>query len=556
VPGTNVVRGKVVGRDADGTKRDRATRIGEHMSYQLLEEMEDWEEDTDKLLHVLPIMGTVFRKTWFDPTMGRNRSEMVTPDKLIVNYWAKSFETVPRYTHEIDLYPYEIEERIRGGIFRDVELGTPIGDEKHPSSDDEDAPHCFLEQYRRIDLDDDGYPEPYIVTIHKDSHNVVRIVANYDEDSVEIDENSGEIKRISTVGYCTKYGFIPSPDGSFYDVGFGSLLNPLNESVNTVINQLLDAGTLANAGGGFIGTGLRMGSGPITRKPGRWQPVDATGAMLRDNIVPHMDKEPSGVLFSLLGLLIDAGKDISSTKDIMLGDQGGANMTATTTLALVEQGQKVFSAIYKRIHRSLKSEMKKLYNLNRIYLPPEAYFNVLDEPKAIAQNDYAAGDVDVIPISDPSMVSDMQKMARAEFLMQFIGDPEMNAGEIKRRMLEAAGIDRIDELMASEPPPPSPDAIKAEMEAKRNEAEIIRIAAEVRHIEAKIGETVAKAIKAIADAEKAEAGPQLEMYKSQLQSLLALATNQTEVDDGENDEGGMGGMAQKPGNAEIPPLPG
>jgi chaperonin GroES len=207
----------------------------------------------------------------------------------------------------------------------------------------------------------------------------------------------------------------------------------------------------------------------------------------------------------------------------MLGDQQGANQTATTTLALVEQGQKVFSAIYKRIHRSLKAELKKLYRLNRIYLPPESYFNVLDEPRAIAQKDYAGDDIDVVPVSDPTMVSDMQKLARAEFLMQFAADPMFDAVEIRRRMLEAASIDRIDEVMAKEPPPPDPMAIKAQSDADRNQAEIIHTAAKVRLIEAQIAKTVADAMKAIAEAEAAEAGPQLDVYKAEINALLGMA---------------------------------
>lgn len=542
VPGTSIVKGKVIGRDQDGKKRDRAARIGEHMSFQLTEEMEEWEEDTDRLLHVLPIVGTVFRKTWFDPTLGRNRSEMIQADRLVVNYWAKSFSTVPRYTHEIELYPYEIEERIRTGVFRDVDLGLSHGTDKQPSESDDDAPHVFLEQYRRLDLDKDGYAEPYIVTVHKETTTVVRIVANYDEDAVQVD-HEGRISRIEPVEYCTKYGFIPSPDGSFYDVGFGSLLNPLNESVNTVINQLLDAGTLQNAGGGFIGSGLRMGSGPIQVKPGKWQPVNASGSMVRDNIVPHVFNQPSTVLFQLLGLLIEAGRDISSVKDIMLGDQKGANQTATTTIAMVEQGQKVFSAIYKRIHRAMKQELKKLYRLNRIYLPPESYFNVLDEPKAIAQQDYVEEDVDVVPVSDPTMVSDMQKMARAEFLMQFREDPAMDRMEITKRILEAASIDKVEEVLAQEAPGPTPDMIQAETEAKKVESEIIERAAKVRLMEAQIAESGAKAMKAIAEAEAAEPGLQLEQYKAELQTLLGMAKAEQQAQPAPQPQGGMSGPA-------------
>lgn len=556
VPGTNIVKGKIIGQDKDGAKRDRAARVSEHMSYQLTDEMEEWEEDTDRMLHVLPIVGVVFRKTWFDRTLGRNCSEMIPAQRLVVHYWAKSFKTVPRCTQEIELYPYEVEERVRSGTYRQCELGPPQGTEKHPSQPDDDAPHLFLEQHRRLDLDKDGYPEPYIVTIHKDTAKVVRIVANYDEDSVQVDPTDGQISRVEPVEYFTKYGFIPAPDGSFYDVGFGSLLNPLNESVNTVINQLLDAGTLSNAGGGFIGSGLRMGSGSIKVRLGRWEPVEVGGNKVRESIVPHQHPQPSPVLFQLLGLLIEAGKDISSVKDIMLGDQQGANVPATTTLALVEQGQKVFSAIYKRIHRSLKQELRKLYRLNRIYLPPESYFNVLDQPKAIKQDDYSKDDVDVAPISDPTMVSDMQKMARAEFLTQFANDPDFDSWEIKNRVLEAASIDKIDEMRAKEAPPPAPEMIRAEAEARKASADALMKAAETRLIEAKIAETGAKAIKALAEAEAAEIGPQMEQYKAELSALQVMlkTATQSEAGNGPANGGGVRPVASAPVNPEGAPV--
>jgi chaperonin GroES len=452
-----------------GVKQQRADRIAQHMSYQLLDEMKSWEEDTDRLLHVQPIVGTVFRKTYFDPAKG-NCSELVMADDLVVNYHAKPSETPPRMTQHVRLYPYQITERKRDGRFlEDFEPGLAPGQDG-----DDEAPHLFLEQHRLLDLDEDGYPEPYCVTVHKETAQVVRIVARFDQEGVQLNDRD-EVIRVDAVDYFTKYGFIPAPDGSYYDVGFGHLLNPINETVNTVLNQLLDAGTLANTGGGFIGRGLKLKGGPITFRPGEWKPVDAPGGTIKDNMVPLVFPGPSPVLFELLGMLVEAGREVASVKDVLTGDTGekGA-MTATTTLALIEQGLKVFTSIYKRVHRSLKNELDKLYRLNRIYMSPEQYQNVLDVPPDILQQlqgDYAAGDVDVIPVSDPSVVTDMQKLGRAQFLTEMMmnGNPFLNGKEVTLRALKAANVEDAEMLVVDPPPQPDPKVMAIEAKAKTDQ---------------------------------------------------------------------------------------
>lgn len=430
----------------DGEKRARAGRISRHMSYQLSEEMEEWDEDTDRLLHVLPIVGCLFRKTWFDPGLRRNVSLMVLPTDLVVHYSTKSLETAPRITQEIELHPHEITEKIRSGLWRNEELGRPAD----ADANDDDAPHSFLEQHRLLDLDDDGYPEPYIVTVHKETSKVMRIVARYDESGILVNPK-GEVTRIEPIQYFVKYGFIPSPDGGFYDVGFGVLLNPINAAVNTVINQMLDAGTLQNTGGGFIGGGLKIKGGNLRLRLGEYKVVDAPGTTVAQNVVPLQHPGPSPVLFQLLGLLVDAGREIASIKDILTGE-APKNQPAATTMAMIEQGMKVFTAIYKRIHRSLKRELKMLYRLNRIYMDPEVYFTVLDEPEAIAQADYEDKSMDVIPVSDPNVVTDMQKMARAQFVGEFKDDPWIDGREARRRMFDAASIEDVDTLLLDKLP--------------------------------------------------------------------------------------------------------
>ena len=545
IQGTDVVKGKVVGADdgipatdpqtgepvmqegqpgedgqpgepqqvwevEPGAKREKAERIARHMSWQLTEEMEDWEEDTDKLLHMLPIIGCCFRKTYFSRELGTNVSELVAPMKLVVNNSARSLETVPRITQVFELYPYQITERVRGGLYLDRDFGTP-GD----AGNDTDAEHEFLEQHRFIDLDDDDYPEPYIVTVHKDTVQVVRIVANYDETSAVFNDK-GQVKRIERIGYFTKYSFMPSPDGGFYDMGFGALLGPIGEAVNSTLNQMLDAGSLANAGGGFIGKGARLPSGSMRRRLGEWKKIDTPGAVLKDNIVPLPADGPSPVLFQLLGLLIEAGKEISSVQDVLTGEAPGKNASPTTTLALIEQGMQVFTAIYKRIFRAEKRELKKLFRLNARYLDPKGYFTVLDEAEAIARDDYDDSTIDVVPVADPKAVTNMQKLGRAQLLMEFANDPLMNRLEIRRRFLEQAGIEDIDELLLEEAPP------DAELMERADKIDIEKRKLELKLLEAEIDRalTQAKIIKLLADAEGVEAGQQIEMWREEMRTLV------------------------------------
>lgn len=470
VDGSTVVKGKVLGQPSD-QKQARADRIGHHMSWQLLEEMDGWEEDTDRLLHMLPVTGCVFRKTWFDPVKGHNCSELIAPDKFVVNYWAKDLESCPRSTQVCEFYPHEIEAKFRGGSWLRHDFGEATN-----ANGDEQAPHTFLEQHRLLDLDDDKYPEPYVVTVHKETRRVVRIAARYDEDGVYANDN-GEVTCIKPVRYYTKYGFIPSPDGSFYDIGFGQLLNALNETINSTLNQLLDAGHLANTQGGFLGSGVSIKSGTLRFSPGEWKKADTAGATLKDNIVPLPVGQPSAVLFQLLGMLIEAARDITATKDILTGETQQSNQPVGTTLAMIEQGLKVFTAIYKRIHRSLRSELGCLYRLNRLYLPQTQYFEFQDQQEAVAQEDYA-DDIDVLPVSDPSTVSDMQKLGRAQYLGQFLGKG-WDDMKIIERMLEAASVPDIEELKPKGPPQPDPKVL---VETAKLENDKQRIALEARKV--------------------------------------------------------------------------
>jgi chaperonin GroES len=533
------------------------------MSYQLKEEMTEWEEDTDKMLHMLPILGTVFRKTYFDAMKGRNVSELIFPKYLVVNNFARDMETAPRVTHEFELYPDEITERVRSDMFLDIELGSPTdymeredayGDtgDSRMSAGDDDAPHVFLEQHRSLDLDEDGYGEPYIVTVHKDTSQVVRIIPRFEKEDVFINKR-GEIAKIEAINYFTKFSFIPSPDGSFYDIGYGDLLYNINSSINSIINQLLDAGHLANTGGGFIGKGLRIKGGNIRLRPGEWKISDSTGAALKDSIVPIPHAQPSPVLFELLGMLIESGKEVASMKDIMSGEQA-SNQTAAATMALIEQGMTSFKAVYKRFYRSLKQEFKKLYKLNSIYLSQEEYFNVMDSQHVISVEDYNTEDVDIVPVADISAITNMQKITKAEFLQQFIDDPSIDGLEIRRRIFEAWNIERVDELVAKVPPAPDPmvefgktslenERIKLELEAAKikiqeNDSETKRLTAE------------ANAVESLAKAEGVEVGTQLDSYKQELEELKFNLELGKQLDERSDDTRRVGSVETPSNNQE------
>ncbi|MBL4591180.1 MAG: hypothetical protein JKY96_04405 [Phycisphaerales bacterium] len=460
ISGTQVVKAKVSGFDIDGDKHKAAIRVGKHMSYQILEEMENWEEEMDKLCIILPIVGSVFKKTYFSPSLGRNISELVYPKDFVVNYWTKDLETSPRQTHVLELSKNDIYERVAMDIYIDADVDTSVetidsSEEERsgleaPSDNDDSTPYVFLEQHRFLDLDDDGYAEPYVVTVNLDTKNVVRIVRRWDDDGVSLKED-GTVIQIKAVGYFTKFSFVPNPDGGFYDIGFGTLLGPINNTVNTLINQLVDSGTLNNLNAGFISRGIRIKGGRKAFELGEWKTVNSTSDDLRKGIVPLPTKEPSQVLFSLLSMMIESANKLGSVTDMLTGENPGQNQPATTTMAVIEQGLKVFSSIYKRMHRSLKKEFKKLYRLNRIYLPPESYFQVLDLGEegamSIFQNDYSVDVTNVQPSADPNVASESQRLMKVQALLELVEMGTINPQAVTRRILEAQEQPNIEELM-------------------------------------------------------------------------------------------------------------
>lgn len=506
--GKEIVKAKITGDDPDGQKRKKADRIGEHMTYQVLEEMPEWEPGHDRLFHIMPVSGSVFKKTWFDPALGRNVSKLVNLDDVVINMNADPEETPDTISHIRELTKNQALERINAGLYVDISEVTDV-----PEKDDEDEKFPFIEQHGLFDLDGDGYKEPYIVTLFEDSRKVARVVRRFDEENILM--NGNKIVKVTADEYFTKYDFMPSFDNTYYGTGFGAILGPLNNVVNTLINQLADAGTIANLGGGFIGAKARFQSGQQGFKPGEFKKVDYMGDDIRKAILPLQGANPSQVTFMLLEMLLGAGEKLASTTDVMTGQQPGPNVAAATVVALIEQGQQVLSSIQRRIHRSMKNEFKKLYLLNRKFLQPQSYFRVLDNPRVIYKTDYEGDNTDVQPVSDPSIVSEAHKLAKAEALFQTRNEPGVNQQEIMRRYYKALGMPDIESLFQKQQGPPPQLMLEIEkLKLKRQELGIKDV-----EVKAKVEKMESEMILNIAKAEAQEAGHQINQYKQTLEEI-------------------------------------
>ena len=584
ISNNEVVKCKVYGKDDDGEMHKRADRISRHMTYQVMEEDEGWEENTDKTLLVQAIAGTAIKKSYFDPVRGHNVSELVLPNDFVVNYYTKSIAESPRVSHRILLSSNDLHERQVRGVFLKVE------DEVQPSlpnvsmltqakedaqgvrqqSGDPDTPYEFFETHFWHDFDEDGYKEPYIAYIRRDTGKIYRIVARYFEDSIEY--HNGEIIRIKPEQYFTKYGFVPSPDGGFYDLGFGVLLGPTNDSVNTIVNQLIDAGTMSVTGGGFLGRGVKIKGGDYTFKPHEWKRVDSTGDDLRANIFPLPIREPNGVSFQLLQLLINYGERIAGATDMMTGVSPGQNTPAETSRNVVEQGMKVFNGIYKRTWRAMKEEFQKLYRLNQLYLPSEPVeFEYNNELQFVLPDDYSMDMKLVKPAADPNVVSDSQRQMQAQAVLQLAqSSGGFNMYEVQKRYLDALKVNAIDQIL---PDPKGPNAIKPgpsekmQIEKMKNDERqmnhqlkfklgIAKLMQQAELEQAKITELQAKAILELEQADGVKSGHAIAMLEAQIGAkrahvdgiIKSIEMMQNLEKEANNDGAGIQGMEDVPRN--------
>jgi len=584
ISNNEVVKCKVYGKDDDGEMHKRADRVSRHMTYQVMEEDEGWEENTDKTLLVQAISGTAIKKSYFDPVKGHNVSELVLPNDFVVNYYTKSIPESPRVSHRILLSSNDLHERQVRGLFLKIEDEPPpttpnqsmLTNAREDAqgvrmpTGDPDTPYEFFETHFWHDFDEDGYKEPYIAYIRRDTSKIYRIVARYFEDSIEY--HNGEIIRIKPEQYFTKYGFVPSPDGGFYDLGYGVLLGPTNDSVNTIVNQLIDAGTMSVTGGGFLGRGVKIKGGDYTFKPHEWKRVDSTGDDLRANIFPLPIREPNGVSFQLLQLLINYGERIAGATDIMTGVSPGQNTPAETSRNTVEQGMKVFNGIYKRTWRAMKEEFQKLYRLNQLYLPSEPVeFEYNSELSFVLPDDYAMDMKLVKPAADPNVVSDSQRQMQAQAVLQLATSTGgFNMYEVQKRYLDALKVSAIDQIL---PDPKGPNAIKPgpsekmQIEKMKNDERqmnhqlrfklgIAKLMQEAELQQAKITELQAKAVLELEQADGVKSGHAIAMLEAQIGAkrahvdgiIKSIEMMQNLEKEASNDGAGIQGMENIPRN--------
>lgn len=478
VRGAKLVETEVFGKDPQAQYQERAKRVAEYMSWCLLVKDDDYESDTYKLFMMLAIVGVVFRKIYWNPVLQRTVIELINPENVVVNNNVKSLKLARRTTHKIAMYKNDIVERERLGLFlEDYDYNPTPGmsesiinpEIQSDNTTDKDPQIEIYEQHTFLDLDEDGYAEPYIVTVCKKDLKIKRIVARYQLKNVSFTDDKKQIKAIKADQYFTDYHFIPNFDGTYYSIGFGTLLLPINEAVNTTFNQLLDAGRLLNERPIFLGAGCRIKDGEYKLKPGRMYKMEGAGGMdLKNSIVPLPVEEPSRVMFELLGMLVQSGKELASVSDILSGDMPSQNSPATTVLALIKQGLTQYNATHKYVLKSFQKEFKLIYITMSRNLDIQEYIDFCNDKNA-GLDDFKEDDLHVRPVADPNMSSDAVRLATAQAVAQM---PAVDHIAATRMMLQAMNVPdaQIQLLLPSNPPPP-PEVQKMMAETQKIQAE-------------------------------------------------------------------------------------
>jgi len=443
----------------------QSQRVKEFMNFQLTHVMEEYEPELDQMLFHLPLSGSAFRKIYFDNTLGRPVSKFVSSEDLVVPYEATDLHTCSRITHVVKMMSNDLRKFQVSGFYRDIPVGEPSegdpsevqdkideldGKQKTYTKDDV---YTLLEMH--VDLDLPGYEDaneageetgirlPYIVTIEEGSNQILSIRRNWNEtDPLKIKKQ-----------YFVHYKFLPGL--GFYGFGLIHMLGGLTKTATSVLRQLIDAGTLVNLPAGFKARGLRIRDDDQPLVPGEFRDVDAPAGDLRASLMTLPYKEPSGTLFNLLGFVIDSGKSFAAVADMKLGEGNEVNPVGTT-MALLERGMKVMSAIHKRMHAAQGKEFKLLAKLFAESLPPVYPYQIVGGNQAIKAQDFDAR-IDVIPVSDPNIFSVTQRVTLAQQQLQLAqAAPQMhNIYEAYRRMYEAMGVQNIDAILM-QPPQPQP----------------------------------------------------------------------------------------------------
>lgn len=511
-----VVKSRVIGLDLTGEYQQRADRVADYMNYQLLFETEDWELELDRLLYRLALVGCLFKKSYYDPIRKRNVSELCDEKDLIIDSEVKSLDEARRISHVIHLRLNDLIEHKQAGLFLKEVVDEEI---EVRSTDTMDKVIDIIEQHTFLDLDGDNYAEPYIVTVIKESGKVLRIAPRFTKETV-ISNKEGDLKYIDAIQMFTDFHFLVSPKGKFQSVGFGILMLHLNETINSILNQLVDAGQLSNLQGGYKDSRLKnIGSGDTLHDPGEWKTIKAmAGATLKDGMFPINYKEPSDTLYKLLGLLIESGKDLSSSTEVNTGSTDASNAKTGAVQALQQAGLKVATSIQRRVYRSLTGEFRKLFKLNGLYADPKKYFTILNQHKFAEKDDFDCEHVHIIPIADPNLASEQQKSQRTQLLLALQQLPGANKVAITKLIAEMANLNVPIEQLITEQQAPDPVLMKVqgELVSWAEDKKLKAHELEIRQYEAKI-----EAAKVVS-----------QLQKDKAQSLLFVAQAAAQQDAG------------------------
>ena len=447
-PAGGPVRSKIMGKMTP-EKADQANRVQNEMNYLLTEEMTEYRDELEQMLFKLPLAGSAFKKVYYDPLMDRPCAVFVPSEEFVVSYGATDLMTCPRYTHVMKKSENEIRELQVAGFYRDVELPAPSPDfsdiqEKYDELDGESAViedddrHTILEMHVTINMPDefddpDGIARPYVVTIDKSSREILSIRKNWYED------DQRKKKRLHFVHY--RY----LPGLGFYGTGLIHLIGGLAKSATSILRQLVDAGTLSNLPAGLKARGLRIKGDDTPLMPGEFRDVDVPGGAIRDSITFIPYKEPSSVLYSLLGNIVEEGRRIGSVADIQVGDMN-AQAPVGTTLALLERSMKVMSGVQARLHAAMKKELRLLAKIVHDYMPEEYAYEVDGD---FSRTDDFDKRIDVIPVSDPNAATMSQRIMQYQAALQLAQQaPQLyDMGKLHRQMLEVLGIQDAEDLI-------------------------------------------------------------------------------------------------------------
>ena len=461
LPAEGPVRTQIVGKP-DQTKESQAQRVKNYMNYELMEKMEEYEPEFDQMLFHLPLAGSTFKKIYYDDLLGRAVSKFVPADDLVVPYDATSLTDAEAIIHTIKISENDLRKQQVNGFYSDVDLGPPSNTTKDEVEKKEkeldgtkkvgrqESVYNLLECHVNLDLegfedkDDElnptGIKLPYIVTVDEGSKQVLSVRRNY---------QPTDPKR-NKIQYFVHFKFLPGL--GFYGFGLIHMIGGLSRTATAALRQLLDAGTLSNLPAGFKQRGVRVRDEAAPIQPGEFKDVDAPGGNLRDAFFPLPYKEPSGTLLQLMGIVVGAGQRFAAIADMQVGD-GNQQAAVGTTVALLERGSRVMSAIHKRLYTAMRSEFKLLAKVFKTYLPPVYPYDVVGASREIKQMDFDDR-VDILPVADPNIFSMAQRITMAQTELQLAtSNPQIhNLYGAYRKMYEALGVKDIDQVL----PPPAP----------------------------------------------------------------------------------------------------